>query len=216
MRFWWTQRWRGIAALSGALLLLLVAGALVRGGRGGAGLTALGQAAAPRPVVAGVGRGTLPRASGATPSAVEEVPTDGASVLDVPATGGPQTVAAAQAAWTPEEQAQRQQELLAAITCARRARSQAALTPDPQLAQAAAAAWLRVARDRTFVLTQLPGAYAARGVLALDPAAVGGACAVAGFDPATLAIPPAATRIGVAVFPPQATWDIPSAVVLVQ
>jgi hypothetical protein len=79
---------------------------------------------------------------------------------------------------------------------------------------------------------QLPGQYSLRSVMALDFGAADpvpeidhqrqvtgttdGACAIGDFDTATLQMPNGATTIGIAVFPPQTSWDLASAVVLVK
>jgi hypothetical protein len=78
---------------------------------------------------------------------------------------------------------------------------------------------------------QLPGAYPVRSVLPLNAnaphvvsstqqdassGAVATPCAADGFDASTLPLTGHATHIGIAVFPPQAAWDMASAVILVQ
>jgi hypothetical protein len=146
---------------------------------------------------------------------------------------GPQTVAEAQAAWSADEIAQHQREVLAAVNCARQQHGQSALMLDPTLSQVAGDARLKLARDPSWTLLQLPGTYALRGVLALDltspaqaaaqvqpslagQAALEASCIVGGFDAATLAPSTSAHTIGIAIFPPQVSWDMASAVILVK
>ena len=126
---------------------------------------------------------------------------------------------------------QRQARLLAAINCALQTRKLPALTLDAQLSETAGAAWLRLAQEPSFSLMQLPGTYMLRSVLPLssnalrdgesteqdrsvDTAATG--CAADGFDATALPLTGQPRRIGIAVFPPQAAWDLASAVILVQ
>jgi hypothetical protein len=143
---------------------------------------------------------------------------------------GPQTVADAQSVWSANEIKRHQDEVLAAVNCARRQQGQDALTLNPALSQVAGDAWLKLVHDHSWSLMRLPGRYAMRSVMSLDfgthsPAAQAGtqqqlagdgACAVGGFDVATLPASSSATSIGIAVFPPQASWDSASAVVLIQ
>ena len=103
---------------------------------------------------------------------------------------------------------------------------------DPTLSQTAGDAWLKLSHDHSWSLMQLPGQYSVRSVMALDfgapdlaskadhqpqvSGATDGACAVGGFDAATLQMANGVTTIGIAVFPPQTSWDLASAVVLVK
>jgi len=220
----WVRNRRGgvIAAL--AALVAVLAVAIVMRGSSIAGVTFLGDAAAPPAA-----------ARDRVRPAGDHSFTGAVSLLDtrIPATAGPQTVAAAQVAWSAAELAERQGEVLAAYNCARQQQRLTPLTLDPALSAAAGTAWLKLVHDPTFTLMALPGPYAARGVLALDfsapgqvaaqarppltrpPGAVRG-CTAGGFDAATMPTPPASGAIGIAVFPPLAAWDSASAVVLVK
>ena len=228
--FYLRNRWRGIAA-GGIVILALVALALVGWGGPALGVHLLGDAGAPRSVSNSASGMVLPRSnSNASPAAHTDA---SASVLDTPAPAdaGPQTVAAAQAAWSAALLQQREASLLAAINCARQARQLPALTLDAQLNKTAGAAWLRLVHEPSFSLMQLPGTYTVRSVLPLRPdtpaearaplhnhssdAAASG-CAADGFDPTTLPLTGNPRRIGIAVFPPQAAWDMASAVILVR
>lgn len=134
-----------------------------------------------------------------------------------PLEAGPQTVAAAQAAWSAEERARRQDMLMAAINCERKAQGQPPLRIDATLSAIAADAWLTLVHHHDWSLRNLPGRYALRSVVALDTGASQLAeCGVRGLDSATLRAAADARSIGVAVFPPQASWDSPSAVVLIR
>ncbi len=229
--FYLRNRWRGIAA-GGIVILALVTLALVGGDGPALGLHLLGDADAPRAVPNGASGAVLPRSgnSNASPVALADA---SASVLDTPApaSAGPQTVAAAQAVWSSTMLQQRQARLLAAINCALQTRKLPALTLDAQLSETAGAAWLRLAQEPSFSLMQLPGTYMLRSVLPLssnalrdgesteqdrsvDAAATG--CAADGFDATALPLTGQPRRIGIAVFPPQAAWDLASAVILVQ
>jgi hypothetical protein len=142
-----------------------------------------------------------------------------ASLLDAPVASdaGPLSIADAQASWSTAEREQHQHAVLDSINCARRGQHQPALTLDPELSQAAGEAWLRLARERDFSLAQLDGRYALRGVLPLDTLdQAAPSCADLHLDAAALASLGPATRIGIAVFPPQAAWDLASAVILAQ
>jgi hypothetical protein len=92
---------------------------------------------------------------------------------------------------------------------------------------------LKLVHDPSWSLMQLPGSYSLRGVLSLDfespeqvaaqaqraPAgqrAAAPSCTVGGVDGLTLAAGADAHSIGIAVFPPRASWDAASAVVLVR
>ncbi len=146
---------------------------------------------------------------------------------------GPQTVAEAQAAWSADEITSRQQALLAAFNCARQQQKLPVMTLNAQLSETAGAAWLRLAHDPSFSLMNLPGPYQLRSVLPLavgEQGAVGApaqavpmasgsnaaVCSVAGLDMSIVPAASVATQIGIAVFPPQASWDMASAVILVQ
>ena len=221
--FWLKQRWRGISAVSVAALVALLSLMLALS-HSGTGISFLGDFNAPRPAPAGGPSGAILPRSG--------VPVVSMLDTDLPTTAGPQTVAAAQAAWSADEIAQHQQEVLSAINCARAQQGQRALTLDETLSHTAGDAWLTLVHQPSWSLMQLPGTYALRGVLSLDFAspdqiaiqaqqssgrsqpAIG--CVVGGFDAASLAPGADAHRIGIAVFPPQAAWDSASAIVLVQ
>jgi hypothetical protein len=234
MRIWLIylqNRWRGIAA-GGVAILALVALALLGWGGPALGMRLLGNADAPRVVTNNASGTVLPR-SGDPNSSPEALTDANASVLDIPApaSAGPQTVAEAQAAWSPDMLQQREASLLTAINCARQARQLPALTLDAQLNKTAGAAWLRLMHEPAFSLMQLPGTYTLRSVLPVEAHApdatsaaeqdrsttgAAAACAADGFDATTLPLTGGARRIGIAVFPPQASWDMASAVILVQ
>jgi hypothetical protein len=222
-RLWLTRRWRGVSAAVSALLIVLVA-LLMTLNDSETGVRFLGDFNAPRPAAASDPSGAvLPRSNTPILSILD---------TDLPASAGPQTVADAQAAWSADEIALRQQEVLAAITCARQQHGQGALTLDPVLSQTAGDAWLQLVHAPSWSLMQLPGTYALRGVLSLDFAAPELAaasatplsadqrsvttCTVGGFDATGLSPSTDAHSIGIAVFPPQAAWDSASAVVLVK
>jgi hypothetical protein len=234
MRIWLIyirNRWRGIGVGALALLALFALAFLSLGGPA-LGVHLLGNADAPRAAANAASSTMLPRSG--DPHANPAVLADAnASVLDTPAPGdaGPQTIAAAQAAWSADVLQQREARLLTAINCARQARQLSAVTLDAQLSQTAGAAWLRLMHEPSFSLMQLPGTYTLRSVLPLDAHApdvagaverdrsVAGAapvCAADGFDATMLPLDGSATQIGIAVFPPQASWDMASAVILVQ
>lgn len=229
--FWLHNRWRVVGAGAVALIALLALALLSWSGPA-LGVRLLGNADAPRAAAHGASGTLLPRSGNprANPAALADAH---ASVLDAPApTGaGPQTIAEAQARWSTNVITQHQDALLKALNCARQARQLPAVTLDAQLTQTAGIAWLRLMHEPSFSLMELPGTYAARSVLPLSaqtstPANAAPtehsaevdtpACVVDGFDPATLPLTSASTHIGIAVFPPQATWDMASAVILVQ
>lgn len=232
-KLWLKHRWREASAVVVALLAVLLV-VVVATGRDRHVLSLLGDAAALRAAAIGAPAGvTLPRST--DPDALIPQAPDASgpgSALDrVRATASsPETVAAAQAAWPAAEVRRRQSEVLAAINCAREAGGKPALTLDAALSDTAGQAWLALVRDPAWSLMDLPGEYALRSVMALDfgsPAADASgealadpgqerACGVGGFDPAMLPAAQEARRIGVAVFPPQASWDAASAVVLVK
>jgi hypothetical protein len=216
---WLKQRWCGVSAVSIAALVMLLALVLVLS-NSETNISFLGDLNAPRPAVAGGPSGAvLPRSS---------VPIVSMLDTNLPVSVGPQTIADAQAAWSADEIAQRQQEVLAAINCARAQHEQPALTLDPALSETAGAAWLTLIHQPSWSLMQLPGAYALRGVLSLDfsapeqaTSALSGQqspdrCVVGDFAATSLSLNADAQRVGIAVFPPQAAWDSASAVVLVQ
>jgi hypothetical protein len=229
---WFKHRWQAISAFGIALLALLLVVLMITG-TSTFGMTLLGNASAPRVAAADSPSGTvLPRSSDPNQS-TGALPDLNASVLDqaIAADAGLHTVAEAQAAWSTTEMEQHQTELLAAVNCARQQHQQTALTLDSHLSATAGDAWLTLSRDRSFSLMRLPGQYALRSVMTLDfssPAASTSAdqtpssgqqasdCTVGRFDMTALASTTDATRIGIAVFPPQASWDMASAVVLIQ
>jgi hypothetical protein len=229
---WLKQRWQAISALGIALLALLLVVLMMRG-TSTFGITLLGNAGAPRAAAADGPSGTvLPRSSDPNQS-TSALPDLNTSVLDqaIAADAGPHTVAEAQAAWSATEIEQHQTELLAALNCARQQHRQTALTLDSRLSATAGEAWLKLSRDRSYSLMSLPGQYALRSVMPLafgTPAAGARAdqaapsrqrasdCTVGALDMTTLVPTTDATRIGIAVFPPQAAWDMASAVILIQ
>jgi hypothetical protein len=221
--FWLKQRWRGVSAVGIAALVALLALMLALS-HSGTGISFLGDFNAPRPAAAGGPSGAILPRSG--------VPVVSMLDTDLPVSAGPQTVAAAQAAWSADEIAARQHEVLTAINCARAQQGHGALQLDATLSETAGDAWLTLVHQPSWSLMQLPGTYALRGVLSLDftspehvveeaqqsataQNATSG-CVVGGFDTASLAAAADAHRIGIAVFPPQAAWDSASAIVLVQ
>jgi hypothetical protein len=229
---WLKHRWQAISAL-GIVLLVLLLVVLMIAGTSTFGMTLLGNASAPRVIAANGPSGTvLPRSSDPN-QYTSALPDGNTSLLDqaIAADTGPHTVAEAQAAWSTTEMEQHQAELLAAMNCARQQHQQRALTLDPHLSATASDAWLTLSRDRSFSLMHLPGRYALRSVMPLTfgtpstststnqttpSGPVASHCTVGGFDMTTLVPTTDATRIGIAVFPPQASWDMASAVVLVQ
>jgi hypothetical protein len=221
MRFWllwFHHRWRALGAAALAILAVGL-GALLLAGGPALSLRLLGDAGAPRAGTNTTAGTVLPRSG--DPNASPEASSDAnASVLDAPApaAAGPQTVAEAQAAWSADLIQQRQQTVLAQLNCARQAQRLPALALDARLTQTASAAWLRMVREPSFSLMQLPGSYRLRSVLPItsDTPSAPTTCAISDFDPASVALTGGATAAGIAVFPPQADWDLPSAVVLVQ
>ena len=230
---WLRNRWQGIGAAVIALLALLFI-ALIGLGGPAFGVSLLGNAGAPRAAAANGPSGTILPRSG-DPAASPSLIDPNMSILDTlaPTDAGPQTVAAAQAAWSADAIKQRQNALLSAINCARQQQKLPVVTLDPQLSETAGAAWLRLVHDPAFSLMKLPGQYTTRSVLTLaaespssaatsDQArpstgdADASSCSVDGFDPSILSATSDATQIGIAVFPPQASWDMASAVVLVK
>lgn len=228
---WFYRRWRGLGAAAIAVLALLLV-ALLLWGRPALSVRLLGNTNAPRLAAQGSSGVILPRSSNADagPGMLADPML---SMLDAPvhADVGPQTVAAAQAAWSTDEITRHQDALLAAINCARQAKRLNAVTLDARLSETAGVAWLRLVREPSFSLMQLPGQYAMRSILALnaDSYAMDGAqaqmtpsdsnaplCDAEGFDTTRLPVASGATQIGIAVFPPQASWDMPSAVILMQ
>jgi hypothetical protein len=215
--FWLRQRWRGAAAgLAALLVLALVVLLSLRGSE--AGLTFLGRADAPRNATSAASGATLPRSGGN--QAVSTLPDITTSLLDAPvaAGAGAQTVAEAQAAWSADILRLRQQAVLAEINCARQSQRLPVLTLDAQLTQTAGNAWLRLAHEPSFSLMQLAGQYRLRSVLPLTAEAPVSAtsCAAGDFDAVAVSLTGGATSVGIAVFPPQASWDLPSAVVLIR
>ena len=215
--FWLRSRWRGaVAAAAVALSLAALAWALWASPI--LAIRPLGDAHAPRAGLTGASGQVLPRSADA--SAQPGTLTDPrASLLDAPiaSDAGPLSIADAQASWSTAEREQHQRAVLDSINCTRQGQHLPALTLDPELSQAAEAAWLRLARERDFSLAQLDGPYTLRGVLPLDTLdQAAGSCADLQLDATALAALGSATRIGIAVFPPQAAWDLASAVILAQ
>jgi len=234
MRIWllWLHtRWRGLGAAAIAVLALLLIALTLWGGPA-LSITLLGNADAPRVAAQGPSGTILPRSSDvdANPGTLS-APT--LSILDTPvrADAGPQSVATAQAAWSADEITKQQNALLSAINCARQQQRVGALRLDPKISEVAGAAWLRLVHEPSFSLMQLPGQYAMRSVLPFNagaPPTAGTqgqaapsdtdapACSAVGIDTTILPAASDATQIGIAVFPPQASWDLPSAVILMQ
>ena len=228
---WLRNRWQSIGATVIAALVLVLIALFLWDGQA-FDMRLLGNTDAPRAAAHGPPGTVLPR-SGNPQSDPNLVDLDG-SILDTPAPvdAGPQTVAAAQAAWSTDEITRRQQALLAAFNCARQQQKLPVMMLDAQLSETAGAAWLRLAHDPSFSLMNLPDQYQWRSVLPLPsgeqgavgapagavPMASGGtaACTVAGLDVSIVPAASVATRIGIAVFPPQASWDMASAVILVK
>lgn len=230
---WFKQRLRLVATVGTTLLALLIVWLVVSDGAG-LGVDFLGNSVAPRASSAPATGMVLPR-SGDPNAPISTLPgsDQNASLLDAPvnAGSGPQDVAAAQAAWSADEVRRHQNEILAAVNCARQAQDQPALALDPALSTTAGEAWLKLVRNRSWSLANLPGRYELRSVLALDfdrssPAAQTSQdaqqgqeaprCAIGGFDAVTLPATRGVASIGIGVFPPQASWDNASAVVLVK
>src|SRR5262249_27399537 len=131
--------------------------------RSGTGISFLGDASAARPAATGGPTGAmLPRSGVPLASVMEQT---------LPASAGPQTVAAAQASWSATEIAEHQDAVLAAINCARQQQGQSALVLDPALSGTAGDAWLKLVHVPSWSLMQLPGTYTLRGVVSLDFAA---------------------------------------------
>jgi hypothetical protein len=212
------NRWRGIAA-GGVAILALVALALLGWGGPALGMRLLGNADAPRVVSNTVSGTVLPR-SGDPNAPQQPLPDANASVLDTaaPINSGPQTVAEAQASWSADLLRLHQQAVLTQLNCARQAQRLPILALDAQLSQTAGSAWLRLAHDPTYSLMQLPGSYELRSVLPLraDNPVATTSCVAGEFDPEVVLLSGGATTVGIAVFPPQASWDMASAVVLAQ
>ena len=215
--FWLRSRWRGAAAAA-AVVLSLTALLWMLWGSPIASIRQLGDTQAPRAVPSGPSGVVLPRSADASaqPGALTD---PRASLLDAPVASdaGPLSIADAQTAWSAAELEQHQRVVLDAVNCARREERLPALMLDPELSQTAETAWLRLAREREFSLAQLDGRYTLRGVLPLDTLDQAAAsCADLQLDAAALVDLGPATRIGIAVFPPQAAWDLASAVILAQ
>lgn len=215
--FWLRSRWRGAAA---ALFVVVSLAALAWAFWANpiSPIRPLGDADAPRVGLTGASSQVLPRSvdMSAQPGALSD---PRASLLDLPVAEdvGPQSAAEAQVAWSTTEREQHQRAVLKSINCMRRGQHLAALTLDPELSQTAETAWLRLARERDFSLVQLDGRYALRGVLPLSNLdQTAGSCADLHLDATALAGLGSATRIGIALFPSQATWDLASAVILAQ
>src|SRR5262245_4682811 len=157
--FWLKQRWRGISVVGIAALVMLLA-LVIALSNAGPGLRFLGDFNAPRPAAANAPAGAVLPRSG--------VPVVSLLDTDLPTSAGPQTVAAAQAAWSANEIAQRQQEVLSAFNCARAQQGQPALMLDETLSHTAGDVWLTLIHHPSWSLMKLPGRYALRGVLSLD------------------------------------------------
>jgi hypothetical protein len=230
---WFKHRWQAISALGIALMALLLV-VLMISGTSTFGMTLLGNASAPRAGAADGPSGTvLPRSSDPNQS-TSALPNLNASLLDqsVAADSSPHTIAEAQAAWSATEIERHQTELLAAFNCVRGQQKLPVMTLDAQLSATAGAAWLRLAHDPSFSLMNLPDQYQWRSIMPLPSGmqATAGApgqgvstassstavCSAATFDVSIVPAASVATRIGIAVFPPQASWDMASAVILVQ
>ena len=220
---WLKNRWRGAGAVAVAVLTIIVV-ALFALSRSGTGISFLGDANAARPAANGSSGAMLPRSGVPLVSALDKA---------LPSHTGPQSMAAAQASWSAAEIAQHQDAVLAAVNCARQQRGQSALSLDPTLSATAGDAWLKLVHEPTWSLMQLPGTYSLRGVVSLDFASpehvatqsqearagqqvAAPSCTVGGVDGVALSAGADAHSIGIAVFPPRASWDASSAVVLVR
>jgi hypothetical protein len=220
---WLKNRWRGAGVVAVAVLTVIVT-ALLALSQSGTSISFLGDASAVRPAASEPSSAVLPRSGVPLVSGVDKA---------LPPGAGPQTVAAAQASWSAAEIAQHQDAVLAAVNCARQQRGQRLLALDSALSVTAGDAWLKLVHDPAWSLMQLPGTYSLRGVMSLDfaspePVAAQSqrtsagqsttvsSCTVGGADGDTFAADADAHTIGIAVFPPQASWDAASAVVLVR
>jgi hypothetical protein len=221
---WLKNRWRGAGAAAVAVLTVIVVALLVLS-QSGTSISFLGDASAARsPAAGGPSRVVLPRSGVPLVSGVDKA---------LPPSVGPQTVAAAQTGWSVTEIAQHQDAVLAAVNCTRQQRGQSLLALDSALSATAGDAWLKLVRDPAWSLMQLPGTYSLRGVVSLDFASpkwvaaqsqhasagqpsAASSCTVGGVDGSIFAASADAHTIGIAVFPPQASWDAASAVVLVR
>ena len=230
---WFKHRWRSIGACCIASLAVLLVVLMVTS-NATLGITLLGNASAPRAAAANAPSGTVLPRSGDPNQSASTLPDQSASLLDerIAADAGPHTVAEAQAAWSATEIERHQTELLAAFNCVRGQQKLPAITLDAQLSATAGAAWLRLAHDPSFSLMNLPDQYQWRSIMPLlsGTQATAGApgqgvstassstavCSTATFDVSIVPAASVATRIGIAVFPPQASWDMASAVILVQ
>jgi hypothetical protein len=230
---WFKHRWQAISALGIALLVIVLVVLMVMNNPT-LGITLLGNASAPRAAAEGKPSGTVLPRSGDPNQSASTLPDQSASLLDerIAADAGPHTVAEAQAAWSATEIERHQTELLAAFNCVRGQQKLPVMTLDAQLSATAGAAWLRLAHDPSFSLMNLPDQYQWRSIMPLPSGmqATAGApgqgastassstavCTAATFDVSIVPAASVATRIGIAVFPPQASWDMASAVILVQ
>src|SRR5690348_11684675 len=107
---WLRNRRRGALAVAAALLAVLAVAFIARGATT-LGMAFLGNSAAPRANAQASSGATLPRAvDGASTTSLLDQP--------LPASAGPQTVEAAQSAWSAEELARRQSGVLGAVNCA--------------------------------------------------------------------------------------------------
>jgi hypothetical protein len=222
---WLRHRQRGVLAVAAVLLAVAAVVFIVRGGSIG-GVAFLGNTTAPRAEAQANSGAVLPRA-------VDGVNTPSLLDKQLPTNAGPQSVETAQAAWSAEDIERLQAEVLTGFNCTRAQANLPPLKLDVALSQTAGNAWLKLVHDPKFTLMSVEGNYTARGVLALDitspdqvtaQARQGQAqqgvatndCKVGGFDPATMSAEETGVAIGIAVFPPQASWDSASAVVLVR
>lgn len=230
---WLKHRWRCVSAVGIVLLATVFAVFLFRGSTG-LSLTFLGNVDAPRAEASSTREAvTLPRSTDPKTTAEKASGREIASILDDPklSNSGPQTVAVAQRGWTTADIEQHQDDVLRAVNCVREQRGELPLTLDPALSQTAEQAWLSLVQDPSWSLMDLPGHYALRSIAVLDNAAPAAparlargqparvsheGCGVGGFDPSAISAPQKSERIGIAVFPPQASWDASSVVVLVQ
>jgi hypothetical protein len=228
---WWHWLKHRLRELSTIVVFVLIIGILVLLVMSGTGLDVrfLGNATAPREAVGDQAGVMLPRSTNADEQP-GTLPDPERSILDLPLAEriGPQSIAEAQASWSSEDLARHQEALLAALNCARKTQDLPNLSLDPTLSQQAGEVWLRLVRSPSWSLADLEGGYALRAVLPLDleqDSAQSGiahserdmpTCAIGGVDLAAFANERRGTAVGIAVFPPQASWDIASAVVLVK
>ena len=227
---WLKHRLQGLGSI---VVLVLIIGTLALLAMSGTGLDVrfLGNAAASREVVGNQTAALLPRSTNADEQP-GMLPDPERSILDLHLAEriGPQSIAEAQASWSEEALARHQEALLAALNCARQTQDLPDLTLDSTLSQQAGEAWLKLVRNPSWSLADLEGDYALRAIMPLDleqdsaesASSIAHSeqnvppCAIGGVDLAAFAQERRGATVGIAVFPPQASWDVASAVVLVK